>query len=269
MILPRIRGWALFFADTVNCESAIKLGKIRRALFIRWLALWPIALGLLLYPVSYRILRISTVGVFVLLWVGALRLCWRVKSVRMILVGIPLLPGAFLVLPGHPIDRFALRENYITSLRSFEGCRYVWGGENRLGIDCSGLVRAGLINAALRESAQTLNPALTRRAIALWWHDSTARALGEEYQLQTVRLFAAPGINAIDSHRLLPGDLAVTDDGIHVLAYLGGDQWIEADPGVKRVLVVTVPTTNTWFAEPVNLVRWRMLDESSESPLVR
>ena len=241
--------------------SASPSGKLRRVLLIRWLALWPITLFLWLYPVSNRLLRVTRVALCVLLCAGALWLVWHVKWARMILIGIPLLLGVILVLPGHPVDRYALREDYVTSLRSFEGCRYVWGGENQLGIDCSGLVRAGLIRASLRESAQTLNPTLARAAIALWWHDATARALGEGHRRQTARLFASSSINAIDSTRLRPGDLAVTDDGIHVLAYLGGGQWIEADPDAKRVLVVTVPSTNAWFARPVNLVRWRMLDE--------
>jgi hypothetical protein len=240
-------------------------GKLRRALLIRWLALWPITLFLWLYPVSNRLLRATWVALCVLLFAGALLLAWQVKWARMILLGIPVLLGVILVLPGHPVDCFALRAEYVKSLRGFEGCRYVWGGENQLGIDCSGLVRAGLVHASLGESARTLNPTLTRSAIALWWHDATARALGEGHRRQTACLFASSSINAIDLTQLRPGDLAVTDDGIHVLAYLGGGQWIEADPDAKHVLVVTVPSTNVWFAKPVNLVRWRMLDDSLQA----
>ncbi|MFN2599036.1 MAG: NlpC/P60 family protein, partial [Pyrinomonadaceae bacterium] len=51
-----------------------------------------------------------------------------------------------------------MRRAYIASLESYEGTRYVWGGENSRGIDCSGLVRRGLINADFHEGVVTANP---------------------------------------------------------------------------------------------------------------
>lgn len=67
-------------------------------------------------------------------------------------------------------------------------------------------------------------------------------------------------INAIDSSLILPGDMAVTANGIHILAYIGENRWIEADPGVEKVIVVEVPDeTNHWFNTPVVLIRWNQL----------
>jgi cell wall-associated NlpC family hydrolase len=169
----------------------------------------------------------------------------------------------FALLPGRAIDRSCLRQEYVASLRSFEGCRYVWGGENRLGIDCSGLVRAGLINASFRNAVVAMNPALLRFALDLWWHDCSAKALGEEYRQQTLRQFSIPDINGIDPVRLQPGDLAVTRNGVHIMAYLGNSQWIEADPGANSVLVISPPSDNSWFESSMNILRWRVLDESS------
>lgn len=247
---------------TNRTESPIE--KLRRGLLIRWWALWPIAVGLTLYPVSNRLLRIATLVAVLLIWTGALWFFWRTKWLRMVCISVPVLISTFAVLPGHGIDRVALKEDYINSLQSFEGCRYVWGGENRFGIDCSGLVRAGLINASLRESVQTLNPAMLRFALNLWWHDCSAKALGKGHREQTVCITNALAINALGQAPLQPGDLAVTEDGVHVLAFLGNNRWIEADPGAKSVLIATVPSTNEWFETPVNIIRWRILDDSRE-----
>ena len=58
------------------------------------------------------------------------------------------------------------------------------------------------------------------------------------------------------------GDLAVTADGVHVLAYLGDRTWIEADPTAHEVVEVTLPTSNAWFHVPVVFVRWRYLEQA-------
>lgn len=232
---------------------------------LRWLALWPLTFGLLLYPVSNRAIRIATVVMILLLWLGMLWFVWSAKWLRMIVIGIPVIVIAFVFLPGHKTDRLALRDEYLDSLRSFDGTRYVWGGENRLGIDCSGLVRAALINASLRDSVATLNPSSLRLAVDLWWHDSSAKALGEEYRHQTILVSAAGAINEIASDSLQPGDLAVTEDGVHVLAFLDDTHWIEADPDEKKVIIVSVPSSNAWFSTPVKIVRWRPLDGAVQS----
>jgi hypothetical protein len=60
---------------------------------------------------------------------------------------------------------------------------------------------------------------------------------------------------------ILPGDMAVTKGGIHVMAYLGNNQWIGADPGAMKVTVFTTPNpTSGWFSCPMNIVRWSMLN---------
>jgi cell wall-associated NlpC family hydrolase len=145
----------------------------------------------------------------------------------------------------------------------YEGTRYVWGGENRLGIDCSGLVRKGLINANIRLGLQTLNPRLVRSALDLWWHDCSAKALRDEYRNYTARLSQAQNINDIPPDLVLPGDLAITSDGSHVLAYLGDKTWIEADPNEMKVIAVEIPSDNMWFKTPVYLVRWSQLLEDA------
>ena len=65
----------------------------------------------------------------------------------------------------------------------------------------------------------------------------------------------------IEPNQLLPGDLAVTRDGVHVLAYLGESRWIQADPQAGRVLVLSgKDLQNPWLRVPVRIMRWRVLD---------
>ena len=76
----------------------------------------------------------------------------------------------------------------------------------------------------------------------------------------TVHALDTPSINRLDHSRILPGDLAVTASGVHIMAYLGSNTWIEADPGAGRVITVLAPCeTNAWFLEPMKVMRWSIL----------
>lgn len=144
---------------------------------------------------------------------------------------------------------------------AYEGTRYIWGGETGVGIDCSGLVRKGLVHAALERGLRTLNPTLLRLALKLWWHDVAAKTLLESPSSLTLPIGAAPTIQGLVGTALVPGDLAVTRSGVHVLAYLGASRWIQADPNVGRVIIVEGPGDNPWLSQPVILTRWRSLQE--------
>ncbi len=65
---------------------------------------------------------------------------------------------------------------------------------------------------------------------------------------------------------LLPGDLAVTTCGTHLLVFLGEDQWIQADPGLGAVAILDGrKDLNSWFQIPVTLHRWRVLMKPPQS----
>jgi cell wall-associated NlpC family hydrolase len=181
----------------------------------------------------------------------------RVFAIALLAMGIVFL--LFLCLPGLDADKSKLREEYVNSLERYEGTRYIWGGENRLGIDCSGLVRNGLINANVRVGILSLNPKPIRQAFELWWNDCSARALLDGYRQFTTPLFKAESINSITNSFLAPGDIAITSDGSHVLAYLGNSRWIEADPEVMKTIVVVSTSDRIWFNIPVHVRRWTQL----------
>ena len=166
--------------------------------------------------------------------------------------------------PAKPYDREALRSEYVRCLGGYMGVKYVWGGENSLGIDCSGLVREGMIVASLRRGLATANPGLVRDGIFVWWHDCSAAMLGDGYGGRTQRICDTDSLNTLNYARLRPGDIAVTEGGVHTLAYLGRQTWIEADPNAltgDKVIEVTVPRSrNAWLNVGMRILRWRSLN---------
>jgi len=216
---------------------------------------------LLLFPVEYRLTRLATVLGALVIWVAALLLWWRNKRLRVALAIPVALVLVLLVLPGRDARTSALRADYLTALKVYGHARYVWGGESPAGIDCSGLVRKGLVWGHILNGVQTVNGRSIRKGISLWWTDCSAKALRDGYRELTVPLFDAESVNETDPAGLAEGDLAVTRDGVHVMGYIGGRTWMAADPDLKKVVQLTVPADNPWFRVPVVLLRWRVLEE--------
>ncbi len=183
---------------------------------------------------------------------------------RVACISVAVLLIVVLTLPGRATEAQRLRAAYVQALPRYLGTRYVWGGENGFGIDCSGLVRQGLSDALLKEGLSTLNAGLVRGSIALRWFDCSANALRNEYRQFTRRLSAAESLKSADYSRFLSGDLAVTADGVHVLAYLGDRKWIEADPDARRVIILDLDDDSPWLTVPVEMVRWRWLDTGTQ-----
>ncbi|MCE9610036.1 MAG: C40 family peptidase [Chthoniobacter sp.] len=225
-----------------------------------WLAALTLFVAVVLYPTSYRFTRAGGALLFFIVWFGLIFLCWRSRPFRFALIGVTLLSAGFLALPARSLPTTdSLRTDYVAGLRRYDGVTYYWGGESPKGIDCSGLIRRGLIDSLFIRGVRTLDPGLVRRTLSLWWHDTTANELGQKHAGLTVHLLDTPSVNQLDHSKILPGDLAVTSNGVHIMAYLGENRWIEADPGVGRVITVSVPANdNVWFRVPMNIVRWNV-----------
>jgi len=221
----------------------------------------PLFLVLWYYPVIDFRTRVMTfcVGFFVV--AGSVAVTWKTKPVRLFLITIYGLVALFLLLPSTiPQYHENLRANYLNALRSYGGRPYVWGGEGYFGIDCSGFVRKGLEDASVEQGFLSLNPALVRHGIWLYWHDTTAKVIGQGYGAKTYPITACPSLNGLDYSLIAPGDLAVTEDGTHIMAYLGEKTWIAADPIEEKVTEFKIPEEkNVYFSTPMKIVRWTIL----------
>jgi hypothetical protein len=214
-----------------------------------------------LYPVGSRILRLGLLVAVGGAWLGLLILAWKKKPVRIALLALPLLIGVPFLLPARPLDQNELRRDYLQRMAGFEGTRYHWGGENSLGIDCSGLPRRALRESLLSYGIRNADGGALRMVLEQWWFDASARALSEGYRDYTVPLATFGTIEKMDYAGLAPGDLAVTTDKRHVLAYAGDDRWIQADPGIGFVATRHGRTAkNPWFQREVTLHRWSIFD---------
>ncbi len=237
----------------------------RRLFRLLWVAGVVLFVAIWLHPVSDERTRLAGAILFPSLWIYLIALLWNHRVAHYALLLFTASAAVFFVLPGKSHrDPALLRNDFVAGLRRYTGVRYYWGGESPKGIDCSGLMRRGMIDGLFLRGISSGDSGLVRYSLWLWWHDCTAADLGSGRGDTTGR-FTVRSINALDHSNVLPGDMAVTTSGVHVMAYLGNDAWIEADPTIGRVIVVNVPTNNNvWFTTPMNIVRWNILSDPSE-----
>ena len=195
------------------------------------------------------------------LWSMLLISLWSLRRLRTLLLILPLVVILPFLLPGKPMDQIALRADYLERLRGFGGTVYVWGGESRTGIDCSGLPRRALRDALFHQGVTGMNGAAFREWARQWWFDTSAKAMGEGYRGFTRPIGIEGKLRELDFNRLEPGDLAVTRSGVHVMIYVGNGCWIQADPKPGKV-VISQPSSDpsVWFDMEVSIHRWTVLE---------
>jgi hypothetical protein len=219
-----------------------------------------VLLGLALYPINSIMIRLPMLALGLSLWATALALAWPQCRLRWVVAGVPLALGFVLLLPGRAVDTMDLRARMVTALRHYDGVTYVWGGENALGIDCSGLVRRARMDAEWSYAFAHADPGAIRRALSVWWFDQSALAMGQLHRGTTVHLGDVADLATCPPDRYLPGDFAILG-GIHVVAALGDGTWIEADPSAQKVLILPPGSDNTWLKQKATPVRWSVLQE--------
>ncbi|HNW91360.1 MAG TPA: NlpC/P60 family protein [bacterium] len=153
-----------------------------------------------------------------------------------------------------------IRAEYIRALMGYEGVGYLWGGEGRLGIDCSGLVRRGFIDAQLWLGLTHGDAYALGLAAFLWCHDQSAAAMRDGEAGTTISIKDNIALNALDYSWLNPGDIMVTSNGEHCMVYLGNREWISADPTAGEVFRASAPDSRVhWFITDAHIFRWRWL----------
>ena len=210
-----------------------------------------------LFPVRTSLIRLSFLLLIMSSWLCIFCLSRPKSKIRKILLGFIIFVILFCCMPSRQINQVNLRKEYVNSLYRYESRPYVWGAENFFAVDCSGLIRQGFIDANVCYGLKTFNGALVREAILLWWYDSSAKAMRDGYRGRTIRIMDATNVNELDHDRILPGDFAVTQNGVHRLAYLGDGRWIQADPNPHKVVIGKVPVEDSgWFKTSVYIMRW-------------
>jgi cell wall-associated NlpC family hydrolase len=91
------------------------------------------------------------------------------------------------------------------------------------------------IDAAMSSAWRDISPAHLRRALHLWLRDQGASNFENNAPIEGKRIVTLPSIKGRTPKTILPGDLAIVGDGIHVLLYLGENRWIQADPSSSTV----------------------------------
>ena len=244
--------------NQTNALKTINIPPIVKRLW--WYLLIAVLVCLLLFPVGTRGIRYFIIIGGVVLVVAGFILYWKNLYLRYLLVALCLVCLLIITLPGRRADSGELRKEYLSSLSSYTNTRYIWGGENHLGIDCSGLVREGMVDANRSLGIKTLNMGLVRRSFYIWWNDCTARDLGNGYRQMTRPVLQADSMDALDYHKLMPGDILVNDDGVHTFAYLGDLMWIEASPVKGKVIKISgKEKAKEWGGIKIKIVRWSEL----------
>lgn len=214
-------------------------------------------IALLLQPIHSRPVCLAVVII-------ALLLAWRLvvllprpglRWAAAVLLALPVIP---VLLPARP-DPADLQAAYVRCLRGYIGTPYLWGGEGCYGIDCSGLPRRALRDACLARGYARLDGGALRRALDLWWNDASAKELLAGYGGRTETVGGPYVLNDLNdlNAAALPGDLAVTANGVHVMVHAHGRRVIQADPGRGLVVEDVLPDGDPWYGQDVRLVRWR------------
>ncbi len=208
-------------------------------------------LGLLVQPINSGLVRHAAGAFGMLSLASASVLLWRHPWYRCVTSAGLILVATIALWP--PAEPGNLRALYVAKLKTFEGTPYVWGGEGRLGIDCSGLPRTAWRKTLFDEGLRTMNPSLIRRSFLVWWNDVAARDLPTSADYRPLGLSGT--LARLPADRLQPGDLAVTSSGVHCLVYLGNGDWIEADPAKGKVIILSISQQDLWLSTPCVIAR--------------
>lgn len=207
---------------------------------------------------SLRVLLIAGIaGTFFTLFFLAGKSALK-KVALLLILFLTLIP---FLLPSREMNSNEIREDYLHRLVQLNNVSYHWGGESTGGIDCSGLPRKTLREALFWNGLKTGNGKPIRDAVSQWWNDASAKAISEGYHDYATKLETEGSIAQMSYHELKPGDLAVSIGGVHVLVYLGNDQWIQAAPEVGHVAIFDGrEDDNRWLKVAVTTHRWNVFE---------
>ncbi|MBS1798045.1 MAG: C40 family peptidase [Acidobacteria bacterium] len=160
--------------------------------------------------------------------------------------------SSFMPYLPRPVTVEQKRDDYVASLKSYEGMNYARYGDDS-GISCSTLIRRAFV-----ETNGLDGP--SRAFIDAHPCDSDEMESGCGGQLTGV--LKADSLKSLDYSRIEEGDIAIigNDEGLHAMAYIGNETWIHADPITEKVIEIDEPEENDdWVTFRVNVMRWNAL----------
>lgn len=224
-----------------------------------WLALLIVSFVLISsHPVLAKAYNLSLLIIILSFVITVLYLSRKIKSLFYTLLVIFLFLVIFSISPSSNINTNKLHKEYVRNLNNYKSVPYYWGGENNRGIDCSGLPRKAIRNALFNYSVSHLNPNAFREYIGNWWYDVSAHAISQGYRGYAFPLNLKGEIRQLDYTKLKAGDLAITQDGLHLLIFNDHQNWIQADPFESKVTSTNGRTGESqWFDNPIAIFRWK------------
>lgn len=211
------------------------------------------------YPINNIITRIVLLtAIFVIIMILFV-MFYRYKFFFLLYLYIVSFLFFFIVLGTKTTIWENFNEDYIQNLLTYNDVNYVLWWEWLFGMDCSWLVRHAMVISLIKEWIRNYNWYDIMKWFKLWWSDFDVDAmLSNEYN-RFIDIWVADSINKINHEFIKPWDLAIID-WVHVMAYVWGRQWIQADPEIWKVIVLKTPTSNKWFNLSVKIIRWNDLD---------
>jgi hypothetical protein len=198
---------------------------------------------LLLTPIRNQLIRLGIIESILLQIAIITYFTWGVKSIGKCLLGGFIVLIIFLVSTAklYPPDA----DKYVAALKRYEHVPYVWGGETKKGIDCSGLIRMALFDVYLSDYKWGA-------ALHIFFFDAAAKDLGRKYKNILTYKRSYPSIKEIPLAELKKGSIVVASD-IHTFAYIGENQWIQASPTDYKVTIKDADEPDKYFRTAVEL----------------
>ena len=217
---------------------------MNRYLICAGLSLLALLAIIFIYPVRTTSIRLAIILLALFPYAYLHIILWRKHHIGKALLGLSaiILIWALSSYQLKPINP----SHFINHLQSFEDTKYVWGGETSRGIDCSGLIRQAMLRSYLSSGR-------IGSAFQVWFLDCPAKNFAVQYKDLFAAVVDSGTINTLDHSLLNPGAIAVTKNGLHILAYLGNEQWIQASPNDKKVISKHHLAEDPWFQEYVEV----------------
>lgn len=218
-------------------------------------------LWVLIFPVWSSLVKLITLLLIIIL-IGLLWYLFLLRySLRIFLIFFFSIFGLFVLYFSFPkkISNDYIAKEYVKQLEKYNWVNYVRWWENSIWIDCSWLIRKSLINTYFIVGFKYARIEFLWEWFVFWRYDMSAKAMSQENKYSFV-VGRGESINSFDHANLQPWDFAVTANGVHVLAYLWNNQWIQASPNASKVIINSIPDENDpWLEQNVVFKRWKVL----------